>query len=113
MLFDDGVRDRQSEAGAFILGRKERRKDALMIVRRNARAIIIDDECDGGIVGVASWLHAQGHVGAGGLDGVTDQIEQHLPDLMPITEQGCQFTVRLHGQGNGPQGVIGARQFDH
>ena len=120
--------DRKAQAGAAVFPRSrgvlllEGTEDFLLFVGRDADARVAHRAAHAHLLqrGFAGDLHAHDHLALfGELDGVADQVEQHLTQPAGVAHQGVGH-VRLHvtnqlqpllvgSHGQGPQGVTQSR----
>ena len=95
MLLDDGVGDRQAEAGALadLLRREERIEDLALHLSRNPGSIVTDLKHDGLVFDVVPRADDQRAAAVGRehrLFGIDDEVEQHLLNLMRVGKDGRQ-----------------------
>ena len=95
MFLHDGVRHRQTEAGALadLLRREKRIEDLRPHILRHTRPVVVHLEDDGVVVDVVPGAQDERAAAVGadhGLFRVDDEIQQHLLDLMRIGEDARQ-----------------------
>ncbi len=105
--FDEAPRDRQAQAGAAVpargraVGLHEGLEDALLRLRRDADAGILDLAQEREPVGILALRHdAQLDAAAfGELDRIADQVHQHLLDTVGVAAQPARrLAGDVHGQ---------------
>ena len=95
MFFDDGIRDREAEAGALadVLRREERIEDARLDVFGHARAVVAHLEDDRVAIDVVPRAQDQRAASVRAnhrLLGIDDQVQQHLLHLVRVGEDERQ-----------------------
>ncbi len=111
LRLDDPLADGQTEAGAAVLARDrgvalgEAAKDGVDHLGRHADALIAHGDAQAPAVAIGALPELDLDLASGGeLDGVRDEIEQHLPQPCPVAEQG---PVQALGDGRQGQALGG------
>src|SRR4029453_5278150 len=107
VLRDDAMAQRQPESGPARLGGEERGEEVALGVLGHAGAVVRDGDGEE-LVAVRPAAHVGPRLDAGGdgelalaaqcLDGVLDQVEEHLGQLRAVTEHGGQAGIELRAQ---------------
>ena len=114
--FDVAPRERQPDAGPFVgaveaaVHLVERRKDLLLLLRRDPDARILDADADR--VGAAVELHLNAAMLVVELDGVVQQILQRRQHAAAIHLQVERGIGRLGEEGDRPRGGAGRERGD-
>src|SRR5262245_7558202 len=107
VLRDDAMAQRQAEAGPARLGGEERGEEVALGVLGDAGTVVGDGDREE-LVAVRPAAHVVARLDAGGhrqlalaaqrLDGVLDQVEEHLRQLRAVTEDRGQAGIELRAQ---------------
>src|SRR5262245_8949659 len=107
VLRDDAMAQRQPEAGPARLGGEERREEVALGVLGHAGTGVRDGDREQ-LVAVRPAAHVVARLDAGGhrqlalaaerLDGVLDQVEEHLGQLRAVTEDRGQTGIELRAE---------------
>ncbi|EEF26336.1 conserved hypothetical protein, partial [Ricinus communis] len=109
---DDGTADRQAEAHAVGLGRKERLEQACAVGVGDARTAVAYADKDHAVVPARAQFQAAGREAVHRLQGVHHQVDQDLLQLDAVAHDGRQAGRQVDAQCQRAPVQLALQQLD-